>query len=197
VSTRTADMTKSAEQNQATQHAPVNLLSDFSWRGDFVRYSKSTGYVTSNKMGKLPWKVSRWGFGRMWEWHLHSNWENYKNFSQNSLTDIWSGYLRNTYEDVSRSFRTGRLERELQMVQLSVTRCCCIVILWVSLVSFSSITLCVASQRVFTLVVVYFVIDSVRKLLNTPSYVVFYRYISLPDGFVTLECSFRSPMKPS
>jgi hypothetical protein len=35
-------------------------------------------------------------------------------------------------------------------------------------VSFAAITLCVASQRVFT--VVYFVMDSVRKLLDTPSY---------------------------
>jgi hypothetical protein len=38
--------------------------------------------------------------------------------------------------------------------------------------SFAAITLCVASQRVFVVVVVvYFVIDSVRKLLDTPSYV--------------------------
>jgi hypothetical protein len=36
-------------------------------------------------------------------------------------------------------------------------------------VSFAAITLCVASQLAF--VVVYFVIDSVRKLLDTPSYV--------------------------
>jgi hypothetical protein len=36
-------------------------------------------------------------------------------------------------------------------------------------VSFAAITLCVASQRVF-IVVVYFVIDCVRKLLDTPSY---------------------------
>jgi hypothetical protein len=36
-------------------------------------------------------------------------------------------------------------------------------------VSFAAITLYVASQRVF-IVVVYFVIDSVRKLLDTPSY---------------------------
>jgi hypothetical protein len=35
-------------------------------------------------------------------------------------------------------------------------------------VSFATITLCVASQRVF-LDVVYFVIDSVRKLLDAPS----------------------------
>jgi len=34
-----------------------------------------------------------------------------------------------TYEGVSKSFRTGRLEWELQMVQ-----CSCIAILWVSLV---------------------------------------------------------------
>jgi hypothetical protein len=34
-------------------------------------------------------------------------------------------------------------------------------------VSFAAITLCVASQRVFIVAVVYFVIDSVRKLLDT------------------------------
>jgi hypothetical protein len=34
-------------------------------------------------------------------------------------------------------------------------------------VSFATITLCVASQR---LLIVYFIIDSVRKLLDTPSY---------------------------
>jgi hypothetical protein len=34
------------------------------------------------------------------------------------------------YEGASKSFRTGRLEeRELQMVQLSVTTCSCITIL--------------------------------------------------------------------
>jgi hypothetical protein len=76
-----------------------------------------------------------------------------------------------SYEGVAKSFRTDRLERELQMVQLSATRCSCIAILWVGLVSFVTITLCVASQRVFivVVVVVYFVIESVRKLLDTPS----------------------------
>jgi hypothetical protein len=58
-----------------------------------------------------------------------------------------------SYEGVSKSFRTGRLARELQMVELSATRCSCITTLWVSLVSFAAITLCVASQRVF---IVYF-----------------------------------------
>jgi hypothetical protein len=43
-------------------------------------------------------------------------------------------------------------------------------ILRVSLVSFAAMTLCVASQRVFIVVSMYFVIDSVRKLLDTPLY---------------------------
>jgi hypothetical protein len=44
--------------------------------------------------------------------------------------------------------------RELKMVQLSAKRCSCIAILWVSLVSFATITLCVTSQRVFIIVVI-------------------------------------------
>jgi hypothetical protein len=70
------------------------------------------------------------------------------------------------YEGVSISFRTGCLERELQMVQLCTTGCSYIAILWVCLVSVAAITLYVASQQVF-IIVVYFVIDSVRKLLDT------------------------------
>jgi hypothetical protein len=73
------------------------------------------------------------------------------------------------HEAVCKSFRTGRLERELQTVQLSATRRSCIAIVWVSQVSFAAITLCVASQRVFIVVSVYFVIDLVRKLLDAPS----------------------------
>jgi hypothetical protein len=42
------------------------------------------------------------------------------------------------YKGVSKSFRTGHLERELQMGQLSATRCSFIVILWVSIVGFAS-----------------------------------------------------------
>jgi hypothetical protein len=44
--------------------------------------------------------------------------------------------------------------------------------LWVSLVSFATITLCVVSQRVF--IVVYFVIHWVRKLFDTPSCILTY-----------------------
>jgi hypothetical protein len=51
---------------------------------------------------------------------------------------------------------------------LPAIRCSCITILWVSLMSFAAITLCVASQQVF--VVVYFVIDSVQELLDIPLY---------------------------
>jgi hypothetical protein len=50
------------------------------------------------------------------------------------------------YKGVSKSFQTGCLEQELQMVQLSATKCSCITILWVSLVISATITLCVASQ---------------------------------------------------
>jgi hypothetical protein len=38
-------------------------------------------------------------------------------------------------------------------------------------VSFAAVTLFVASQRVFIVVAVHFVIDSVRKLLDTVSYI--------------------------
>jgi hypothetical protein len=83
---------------------------------------------------------------------------------------------RTKYEDVTRSFRTGRLERELQMAQLSATRCSCITILWVSLVRFTPITLYVASQRVIPKVSAHFFTDSVRKLLDTPTYIVVSRH---------------------
>jgi hypothetical protein len=69
---------------------------------------------------------------------------------------------------VSKSFWTDRLERELQMVQLSATRCSCIAILLVSLVSFATTTLGIAAQGVFIVVSIYFIIGSVRRLLDTP-----------------------------
>jgi hypothetical protein len=56
------------------------------------------------------------------------------------------------------------------MLQLSAIRCSCIAILWVSLVSLAAITLCVASELVFIVVSVHFVIDSVRKLLDILSH---------------------------
>jgi hypothetical protein len=81
--------------------------------------------------------------------------------------------LYSEYDGVSRSFRTGRLEREQQMVQLSAIRRSCITILLVSLMSFAAITLCVASQRVIPKVRIYFVINSVRNLLDTLLYICF------------------------
>jgi hypothetical protein len=79
------------------------------------------------------------------------------------------------HEGISTSFRTGCLERELQMSQLPTTRCSCNAILWASLVSFAAINLCAASQRVF-IFVVHYVIDSDRKLLDTLSYMFAYKY---------------------
>jgi hypothetical protein len=42
---------------------------------------------------------------------------------------IHSRMCENRYEGVFKSFRTGLLERQLQMVQLCATRCSCIAIL--------------------------------------------------------------------
>jgi len=67
------------------------------------------------------------------------------------------------YEGVSKRFRTGRLEREPQMVKLSATRCSYIAALWASLVSFPAINLCVTSQRVFIIAVIYFVVTQSGK----------------------------------
>jgi hypothetical protein len=56
-------------------------------------------------------------------------------------------------EGVSKSFRNGRLERELQMVQLSATVCSCIAILLVSLVSFAAITFVLLLNECFLLLI--------------------------------------------
>jgi hypothetical protein len=110
---------------------------------------------------------------------------------------------RPSYEGVSKSSRTGRLERELQMVQLSATRCSCIAILWVILVSFAATTLCIASQRVFIVVfvVVYFVIDSVRKVLDTSSYISFVqramcRCVYNTSKYATVSCKLTMIITP-
>jgi hypothetical protein len=100
------------------------------------------------------------------------SWKNRADIWPQGLSDMiqLTTTSRSVYEGVSKSFRTSRLERELQMVQLSATRCNCIAILWVSLVTFAAVAHCVASQWAFIVVSVHFVIDSVRKLLDTPSY---------------------------
>jgi hypothetical protein len=60
--------------------------------------------------------------------------------------------------------------------------------------SFATITLCVASQRVFIVVSVYFVIDSVRKLLDTPSYCINLRSILRVSKFVTAHTHLLSKL---
>jgi hypothetical protein len=99
------------------------------------------------------------------------------------------------YEGVSKSFRPGRLERELWIIQLSATRCSFIAILRVSLVSYAAITLYVLSQRVFIVAVLdSFVIDSVRTLLDTPPYSICCeqiensRWCLLPWGSIARNC---------
>jgi len=77
--------------------------------------------------------------------------------------------LHITYEGASKGIRTGRLEIELQIVQLSATKCSCTAILWLSLVSCATIALWRRQQRVISKVSIYFVIDSVRKLLDSLS----------------------------
>jgi hypothetical protein len=72
--------------------------------------------------------------------------------------DSFFVYINHKYEGVSQILRTGHLERELQMVQLSATRCSYIAILRVSPVSSAAITLHVASQRIIPKVSVYFVL---------------------------------------
>jgi hypothetical protein len=116
--------------------------------------------------------------------HLNADRSNFSTYSEyffNFTIDCHSHFcrvncnleaiLKFIYEGVSRSLLPCRLERELQILQLSATVCSYIAVLWASVVSFAAITLCVTSQRVFIVVSVYFVIDSVRKLLDTPSYV--------------------------
>jgi hypothetical protein len=71
---------------------------------------------------------------------------------------------------VSKSFRTGRLERELQLVQISATRCNCIAVWWVLLPNplccfLTSVCCCCCCCCCC-----WFRYDPVRKLLDTPSY---------------------------
>jgi len=91
------------------------------------------------------------------------------------------------YKGVSKSSWTGCLEWELKMVQFSVTRCNFITILRVNLVSFAAITLCVTSQWMF--IVVYFIIDSVRKHLDAPSYLSCVRDNSWPVDVKCCRCT--------
>jgi hypothetical protein len=103
-----------------------------------------------------------------------------------------NGKFPDLYEDVSKSFRTGRLQRELKMVQLSATRCRCVTILWVSLENSAAITLCVSSQLVIPKVSIYFVIDSVRKLLDTPSYMATYYCLDSEFMNATMDWAYYS-----
>jgi hypothetical protein len=97
----------------------------------------------------------------------------------------WKPEYQEPYERVSKSFRTGRLERELQMVQLSATRCSCIAILWVNLVNFAAITLCSASQQVFIVVVISLSTQSGNFWIHLRIWAV---YLFLLNGSLSLHC---------
>jgi hypothetical protein len=58
--------------------------------------------------------------------------------------------------------------------------------------SFAAITLCVASQRVFVVVVVVvdFIIDSVRRLLDTPSFILCKKSVCVKFRFMLLVVSY-------
>jgi hypothetical protein len=61
-------------------------------------------------------------------------------FNKISLESKYFVMKEPKFISISKSFRTGRLERELQMIQLSATRSSCISILWVGIVCFAAIT---------------------------------------------------------
>jgi len=61
-------------------------------------------------------------------------------------------------------------------------------------VSFAALTLCVASQRVFIVTGVYFVIDSVRKLLDTR---IFPYWMEIHDMFWKPVLSFEEHVETS
>jgi hypothetical protein len=96
-------------------------------------------------------------------------------------------------DGVSKSFRTGRLERELQVIHLSATRCSCIAILWASLVSFAAITFCVASQRVFIAVRVNFIMTQSGNFWILPH--IFLDSCNLYDIYERIYCNFILCMK--
>jgi hypothetical protein len=92
---------------------------------------------------------------------------------------------RHKYEGVSKSFRTGRLERELQIVQLSATRCSCVSILWVTLVSFTAITYCLLGYRLspedFW--------KRPRKQVRKPRRIIVYLYLYLTSLAMSYACT--------
>jgi hypothetical protein len=101
---------------------------------------------------------------------LHISWRYWSNSKHMKRCHCPYRYHRNICVIEESIALLGRIqERELQMEQLSATRCSCIAILWVTLASFAAVILYIASQRVIPKVRVYFVIDFVRKLLDITS----------------------------
>jgi hypothetical protein len=62
-------------------------------------------------------------------------------------------------------------------------------------VSFAVIILCASSQRVFIVVSAYFFIDSVRKLLDTPSCVCVYVCVSIVIDELIMNFALKTYFK--
>jgi hypothetical protein len=85
-----------------------------------------------------------------------------------AISEIYTRLFNNTVYEVYPKFSGLAAWRENCKWYSSLPLGAVVSLFCECLLSFTAITLCVASQRVF--VVVYFFIDSVRKLLDTPSY---------------------------
>jgi hypothetical protein len=118
----------------------------------------------SGKMLKILWTVEAFNISHEGSWRrdeLHGTSGSYCIWGLKHLPQILAPFLNCikitnfgcsqsstiTYECVSRSFRIGRLEWELKMVQLSATRCSCFAVLWACL--FRHNTLCCFSTSVY------------------------------------------------
>jgi hypothetical protein len=105
----------------------------------------------------------------------------------------------NEQQIVSKSYRTGRLERELQMVQLSATRCSCIAILWVSLLSFAAITHCIAFQWVFIVVSIqsgnFWIYPRKQTLSALSIWTQEIRWSNYPTYSVLISSTLQSPIR--
>jgi hypothetical protein len=95
------------------------------------------------------------------------------------------------YGGVSKNFPNWPPERELQMVQLSASRCSCMAILWVSIVSLAAITLCVTFQRVFNFVIVIYLSTQSGNFWIHPRIATFRPYIVFLFSFRCLAFQYN------
>jgi hypothetical protein len=100
--------------------------------------TESVGFDRNDRRAHARMNTHKWPYGSPTATDNIS----YSQIIWAEFTERWNLWW---YDGVSKSFRTGHLERELQMVHLSATRCSYIAILWVSPVSFAA----VSSKHIF------------------------------------------------